>query len=269
MIAAAAFWWLCGYGTASQTSVLDKNFAAKSLDYISSTNWNLSMSLSRIYERKNLYMPIVREFLPKFKAIGFEFSEENLLNKIVSLENIESEGDLSAVSKSGAEGPYQLMPGTSRDYGLKNNDYVNESFNPEKAARVALGYILDYAKIYRSMDMALLAYNAGPGKVDEILKKYPSVKYEHEFPKEMLNVESACYVHRINALYEKLQNPEKYGLMVNAQELKFERHTVNPKDTLEKIAMHYHSSEDMIKGYNGLKGNALPMNYALTIPKKY
>jgi len=78
----------------------------------------------------------------------------------------ESGGRANAVSRTGARGLMQLMPGTARDLG------VNDAFSPDQniaGGSAYLDYLLDR---YDSrgdtlgLELALAAYNAGPAAVD-------------------------------------------------------------------------------------------------------
>ncbi|OCP24256.1 hypothetical protein BC361_20840 [Ensifer sp. LC54] len=64
-----------------------------------------------------------------------------------------------AVSPAGARGLGQLMPGTARDLGVK------DSFAPEENLIGAATYLTDMLKQFGSPELALAAYNAGPGAV--------------------------------------------------------------------------------------------------------
>ncbi len=78
----------------------------------------------------------------------------------LSIAKIESNFDTSAKSSRGAIGLYQLTPNTAKRLGV--NPYI-VSENIEGGLKY---YQMLYKK-YGSMDLALAAYNAGPGNVSK------------------------------------------------------------------------------------------------------
>ncbi|MGP0901843.1 transglycosylase SLT domain-containing protein [Serratia sp. CY80841] len=75
----------------------------------------------------------------------------------------ESGGVPQAVSKAGAKGPFQFMPGTAKDFGLVGDDV----FDPEKSAHAAARYMSQLLKMFDGdLGKALAAYNWGQGNVE-------------------------------------------------------------------------------------------------------
>jgi peptidoglycan DL-endopeptidase CwlO len=70
----------------------------------------------------------------------------------------ESGFDSSAVSPAGAQGLMQFMPATARGLGVDPTD-------PASSIDGAARYLSDLTKQFGSTDLALAAYNAGPGAV--------------------------------------------------------------------------------------------------------
>jgi soluble lytic murein transglycosylase-like protein len=68
----------------------------------------------------------------------------------------ESGGDPAAVSPAGAVGLMQLMPGTASDLGV-------DPFDPEQNVDGAVRYLSSLLSTFGSVDLSLVAYNAGPG----------------------------------------------------------------------------------------------------------
>jgi Transglycosylase SLT domain len=85
--------------------------------------------------------------------------DEDLLASVV---RAESGGQVRAVSRTGAQGLMQLMPGTANAMG------VDDAFKPEQNIAGGTAY-LDALLIryHDNVALALAAYNAGPGAVDK------------------------------------------------------------------------------------------------------
>jgi soluble lytic murein transglycosylase-like protein len=80
---------------------------------------------------------------------------------LASLVKAESNGNAQAVSRAGARGLMQLMPGTARQLG------VSDSFAPEQNVRGGTAYFDSLLTRYHdNIALALAAYNAGPEAVD-------------------------------------------------------------------------------------------------------
>jgi Transglycosylase SLT domain/D-alanyl-D-alanine carboxypeptidase len=84
----------------------------------------------------------------------------------------ESNFDPNAVSPAGAQGIAQFMPGTAASYGLK------DPFDPEQAIDAQAHMMSDLLRQFRSIPLALAAYNAGPGAVAacDCIPPYPETK---------------------------------------------------------------------------------------------
>ena len=84
------------------------------------------------------------------------------------LVKIESRFDLRATSRAGAVGLTQILPSTARLYepGLTQE----QLYDPDTNLRLGFRYLRDLLERYDgNLERALLAYNRGPGKVEELL----------------------------------------------------------------------------------------------------
>jgi soluble lytic murein transglycosylase-like protein len=85
--------------------------------------------------------------------------DEDLLASVV---RAESGGHVTAVSRTGAKGLMQLMPGTASAMG------VDDAFKPEQNIAGGTAYLDALLTRYHdNVALALAAYNAGPGAVDK------------------------------------------------------------------------------------------------------
>jgi soluble lytic murein transglycosylase-like protein len=103
-----------------------------------------------------------------------------LINAVVMAE---SAGDPSAISTAGAQGLMQLMPGTSAACGIDN------PFDPGENVDCGTRYLHGLMQRYNNnVELAVAAYNAGPGAVDQY----------HGVPPY---AETRAYVTRVLAAY--------------------------------------------------------------------
>jgi soluble lytic murein transglycosylase-like protein len=81
---------------------------------------------------------------------------------LASVVRAESAGQVRAVSRTGAKGLMQLMPGTATAMG------VEDAFRPDQNISGGTAY-LDWllTRYHNNVALALAAYNAGPGAVDK------------------------------------------------------------------------------------------------------
>ncbi len=81
---------------------------------------------------------------------------------VLSVIHVESCFDAEAVSRVGARGLMQLMPGTAEELG------VSDRFDPVQNIRGGVRYLAAMLDLFDGdLDLALAAYNAGPGAVEQ------------------------------------------------------------------------------------------------------
>ncbi|MDX9765915.1 MAG: lytic transglycosylase domain-containing protein [Ectothiorhodospiraceae bacterium] len=102
--------------------------------------------------RAQQYMPTITRYADQFRV------DQALVKAIIA---VESCFDASAVSRVGAQGLMQLMPGTAQELGVSN------AFNPQENIRGGVDYFSRMLRRFgNDTKLALAAYNAGPGAVD-------------------------------------------------------------------------------------------------------
>tara|TARA_R110001583_G_scaffold4718_1_gene26871 strand:+ start:29140 stop:29814 length:675 start_codon:yes stop_codon:yes gene_type:complete len=105
--------------------------------------------------------------------VASKVKDANLPANISLLPLVESSYNPNANSSAGAAGMWQLKADTARDVGLVVNGIVDERYDVGASTRGAIKYI----KWLRSMfdgdlDLAIIAYNAGVGRVQRLIKEY-------------------------------------------------------------------------------------------------
>lgn len=131
------------------------------------------------------------------------FSDKDIPLDLAYLPLIESGFSPVSVGRGDAVGLWQLVKGTAKRYGLRIDRYVDERKDPVKSTYAAAGYLRDLYQMFGGWDLALAAYNAGDGKIKQLLSKYKDV----HFP-DIVN----HYLAKFMAAATVAQDPESYGL---------------------------------------------------------
>lgn len=106
-----------------------------------------------------------------FDMYEAKLAEHGLPIELKYLSVIESGLRPQVKSRAGALGLWQFMYGTGKMFGLKENSYVDERMDPALATDAACRYLKQLYGIYGDWNLALAAYNAGPGNVNKAIKR--------------------------------------------------------------------------------------------------
>ena len=109
----------------------------------------------------NFYMPIFEEALDAY----------DLPMELKYLPIIESALNPKALSRRRASGLWQFILSTGKLYGLEKNSLVDERCDPIKSSWAAAKYLKDLYSIYNDWNLALAAYNCGPGNVNKAIRR--------------------------------------------------------------------------------------------------
>ena len=113
-------------------------------------------------------------YIPIFEEI---FSHYGLPDELKYVAIIESALNPNAVSRVGAVGMWQFMIKTAKSYGLEVNSLVDERRDPFKSADAAARYLTDLYNIFGDWNLAVSAYNCGPGNVNKAIRRSGSRNY--------------------------------------------------------------------------------------------
>jgi membrane-bound lytic murein transglycosylase D len=105
--------------------------------------------------KKEMYFPIFEEYLAKY----------NLPFELKYLSIVESGLDPLAKSSSGAVGLWQLLLNSSKLLGLEVDSYRDERCDPYLSTDAACRYLKYLYEVFNDWQLALAAYNGGPGEV--------------------------------------------------------------------------------------------------------
>ena len=166
--------------------------------------------------RKNLYFPLFEKYLAKYK----------LPDELKYLAIIESGLNPRAVSRVRAVGLWQFMSATGRYYGLNNNWYIDERMDPEKSTDAACRYLRDLYRMFNDWELALAAYNTGPGNVRRAIRRSG---YKKSFWEIYPNLprETRSYVPQFVAIIYTMNHLEEHNFFDEGEEMLVRSDTVH------------------------------------------
>ena len=142
--------------------------------------------------------PVANKYVSSLKKI---FTEERVPSQLVWVAEVESSFNPKARSPVGAAGLFQLMPATARSLDLSVGLLRDERTNPEKSGRAAAKYLRYLHDRFGDWRLALAAYNAGEGRVGDLLKRHKAKTFDeisHRLP-----TETQMYVPKVEAVIKK------------------------------------------------------------------
>ncbi|MFN2257297.1 MAG: lytic transglycosylase domain-containing protein, partial [Desulfuromonadaceae bacterium] len=178
-------------------------------------------------ERSGRYLPLMQQ----------TFAEEGLPQDLAMLALIESGFNSNAHSWANAVGYWQFIESTGRMYGLENTWWRDERRDVEKATRAAAQYLSDLYARFDDWYLAAAAYNAGPGKMLNAIKRHNSRDFWRLAQGNYLRAETKRYIPKLLAAIIIAKQPEHYGFdnIEYAQPLKFDTVAVSQPTDLEVI----------------------------------
>lgn len=156
--------------------------------------------LTRIMGLSEYYFPMFEEVLDKHQ----------LPLELKYLAVVESGLDPRAKSPVGASGLWQFMYATGKSLGLENNSYVDDRHEPILATEAASQYLRYLHDIFEDWDLALAAYNSGPGNVSKAIRRSGGSKNYWNI-RAFLPRETANYLPAFLATMYVFEYAEEHG----------------------------------------------------------
>jgi len=180
----------------------------------------------------------------------------------------------NVVSPAKAAGPWQILEGTAKQYGLEVNENVDERYNIEKATEAAIIYLKKSKDSLGSWTLAAASYNIGFTG----LKRHMNRQQQTSYYDLLLGDETGRYIFRILAFKIILNDPKAYGFDFGENdrypELQYTEVKVDYAiDDLASFAIANKTSYKLLKLYNPwLRSNTLPKKegktYIIKLPKE-
>ena len=160
--------------------------------------------LARISVRANRYM---------FHVVS-ELEKRNMPTELALLPIIESAFNPQAYSSADAAGMWQFVPGTGRDYNLKQNTFKDERRGVLASTDAALTYLQRLYTMFGDWPLALAAYNWGEGNVQKAIKRNQALgkPADYESLADLMPAETRNYVPKLQAVKNIIANPAQYNV---------------------------------------------------------
>jgi soluble lytic murein transglycosylase-like protein len=129
--------------------------------------------------------PLPREANPHLEPVIRQHADQQGIRPdlVRAVIQVESNFNPRAVSPKGAMGLMQLMPATAAEFG------VTDPFNPIENIRAGVRYLRQLLDRYdKNEQLALAAYNAGPGAVDKYGSKVPPYKETQNYVQKISDI---------------------------------------------------------------------------------
>jgi membrane-bound lytic murein transglycosylase D len=202
--------------------------------YFQTRKWGV---ITRAFERASRYLPMMRRI----------FRESGLPEDLLNLAFIESALNPRATSRAKAAGIWQFMPSTGRLYGMRASWWLDERRDPEKSTRGAAAYLKNLYRMFESWPLALAAYNAGEGKLQNAIQRQQTRDvWSLRLPKE-----TRLFIPAFMAMTIISREPERYGFSPPAEEpLEADTVTLRHPTELKIIAQAARTTVEEIRDLN-------------------
>ena len=216
------------------------------------------------------------KYLPHMEEV---FANEGLPIELTRIPFVESMFNTHARSKVGAQGMWQFMEETAKEY-LKINHYIDERYSPYKATLAAAKFLKGNHKLLTNWPLAITAYNHGPSsllyatkkfktfEIDYILKNYRARSFgfsSRNFYAEFIAVNNIFNKYRNYVLSESDKIPQK---MLSVR--------IKTPYSLSQLAKHTPLTPEIVlkhnpgiktKGFQYYLNHPLPENFEIFYPE--
>ncbi|MEP3384069.1 MAG: transglycosylase SLT domain-containing protein, partial [Flavobacteriaceae bacterium] len=232
-----------------------------------------SVIKSYLVRKKGLMQRMLTASQFYFPLFEQELDNHDIPLEIKYLAIVESALNPRARSRVGAKGLWQFMYATGKMYDLDVSSYVDERNDPIFATKAACKYLSSLYDVFNDWDLALAAYNSGPGNVNKAIRRSGGYKNYWNIRRNLPR-ETAGYLPAFLATMYIFEYAEEHGLQYKkAERPYFETDTVHIKNpiTFDQISKLVDISMEELEMLNpAYKLNIIPKikgkTYALRLP---
>ncbi|MCH8944678.1 MAG: LysM peptidoglycan-binding domain-containing protein [Proteobacteria bacterium] len=159
--------------------------------------------LDRVFTRAQRYMPY----------IAAELERRGMPLELALLPIVESAYDPFAYSHGRAAGLWQMIPGTAKRFGIRQNWWYDGRRDVVDSTRAALDYLQHLHQLNNGNWLnAIASYNSGEGNVLRAARRNRNANKSIDFWYLSLPKETSMYVPKLLALVEIVSDPARYNL---------------------------------------------------------
>ncbi|RYY78736.1 MAG: LysM peptidoglycan-binding domain-containing protein [Moraxellaceae bacterium] len=180
---------------------------------------NLNVQNSRITAQRSWFasrQPYVNRLSARASRYLYytvtEAERRGIPTEIALLPVIESSYDPAATSSAAAAGMWQFIPSTGTIYGLRQNSIYDGRRDVVESTRAAYEFLTSLYNQFGSWELALAAYNAGPGRIQQAINRNAAAGLPTDYWSLKLPGETMNYVPRFLAVAQIVKDPEQYGV---------------------------------------------------------
>lgn len=215
-------------------------------------------------------MGLSEYYFPMFEQ---ELDKHNLPLELKYLAIVESALNPRAQSRVGATGLWQFMYPTGKMFGLDVSSYVDERSDPIMATEAACKYLKSLNNSFNDWDLALAAYNSGPGNVSKAIRRSGG-KTNYWNLREFLPRETAGYVPAFLATMYIFEYAKEHGFKKQSARIPYvatDTIKVKQQITLDQVAKLTNLDKEELEFLNpSYKLGIIPVvkdeNYMLRLP---
>jgi membrane-bound lytic murein transglycosylase D len=141
-----------------------------------------------------------------------ELERRGMPTELALLPFIESAFNPQAMSSANASGMWQFIPGTGRDYALKQNVFRDDRRDVLASTRAALDYLQRLNAMFGDWHLALAAYNWGEGNVQRAIARNEKLGLPTDYASLKMPTETQYYVPKLQAVKNIIARPADFGL---------------------------------------------------------